>query len=162
MTAYKKFTKQIFKYCIIIAVIIELIGIIVLGFESKFLFGILAGTGTTILNFAILEASAIKLMQKHSQGPVVAGYFIRLPIYGVVFYFCLKAGIPCAAACALGFLTLPLSMLYVYGIRSRFPGAEKNPLNDWTQPKKWRDLSEFDDEDDDWGPLPKWTKKDKK
>jgi len=161
MTPFKKFTNQIFKYCIIIAIIMEAISLIVLGIDGGFALGLAVGTATAVMNFIILENSAVKLMKKNSSGPVVAGYFIRMPIYGAVFYLCLRVGIISAVSCALGFVTLPLAMIYLYGIRSRFPGAVKNPLNDWTEPKKWNDLSEFDDEDDDWGPLPSWTKKKK-
>lgn len=159
MTQFKKFTIQIFRYCLVIAAIMEAVSLIPLGFDFKFALGLLAGTATAAVNFIILESSAAKLMQKNSRGPVVAGYFIRMPIYGAVFYLCLRAGIVSAISCALGFVTLPLAMVYLYGIRSRFRGAEKNPLNDWTEPKQWKDLSEFDDEDDDWGPLPSWPNK---
>lgn len=162
MTSFMKFRNQIFKYSILIAVVMELISLVVLGVSSKFLLGLVSGTAVTIVNFTILERSAAKLMQKKSKGPVVAGYFIRLPIYGIVFYICLRAGLRSAVGCALGFVTLPLALMYIYGIKSRFPGAEKNPLNDWTEPKEWNDPSEWDDEEDDWGPLPAWTAKKKK
>jgi hypothetical protein len=52
--------------------------------------------------------------------------------------------------------------MYIYGIKSRFKGAEKNPLNDWTEPKEWNDSSDWDEDDDKWGPLPKWTDNKKK
>lgn len=157
MSSFLKFRNQIFMHSIIIAVLMELVSLAVLGISSKFLLGLVAGTAVTIVNFTILERSAVKLMQKQSKGPVVAGYFLRLPIYGVVFYACLMAGLRSAVGCALGFITLPLALMYLYGIKSRFPGAEKNPLNDWTEPKEWNDASAWDDEEDDWGPLPKWT-----
>lgn len=162
MASFLKFRNQIFMHSIIIAVLMELISLAVLGISSKFLLGLVAGTAVTIVNFTILERSAVKLMQKQSKGPVVAGYFLRLPIYGAVFYACLMAGLRSAVGCALGFVTLPLALMYLYGIKSRFPGAEKNPLNDWTEPKEWNDPSAWDDDEDDWGPLPKWTDNKKK
>lgn len=162
MGSLSKFGKQIFKYSMIIAVIMELGSLIPLGPDARFLLGLVAGTAITMVNFVILEISAVQLMQKNSGAPVVTGYFIRMVTYGIVFYLCIKVSIICAIGCGVGFLTLPLSMMYLYGIKSRFPGAEKNPLNDWTEPKEWKDPSEWDDEEDDWGPLPKWTKNNKK
>jgi hypothetical protein len=158
MNSFAKFRNQTILHTIAIAVIIEVVSLVVLGFSSKFLLGLLAGTATTIVNFAILESSAIGLMHTNSKIPVVTGYFLRLPIYGVVFYLCLMEGMRSVVGCALGFVTLPLALMYIYGIRSRFPGAAKNPLNDWTEPKEWNDPASWDEEDqDDWGPLPKWT-----
>lgn len=158
MNSFTKFRHLTLKYTIVVALIVEVVSLVVLGFSVKFLIGLFAGTTTTIINFAILESSAIGLMQTNSKIPVVAGYFLRLPIYGVVFYLCLTAGMRSVVGCALGFVTLPLALMYIYGIKSRFPGAEKNPLNDWTEPKEWKDPTDWDDQDDqdDWGPLPKW------
>jgi hypothetical protein len=162
MGSLSKFGKQIFKYSMIIAVIMELGSLIPLGLDARFLLGLVAGLAITMVNFVILEISAVQLMQKNSGAPVVTGYFIRMVTYGIAFYFCIKVSIICGIGCGVGFLTLPLAMIYLYGIKSRFPGAEKNPLNDWTEPKEWKDSSEWDDEEDDWGPLPKWTKDNKK
>ena len=162
MESFTKFRRQIVKYIIIVAAIMELSSLIFHGVDSKFLLGLIAGTAVTVVNFTILELSAVKLMETRSSGPVVAGYFIRLPIYGVVFYFCIRAGISSAISCGLGFVTLPLALMYLYGIKSRFPGAEKNPLNDWTEPKEWNQWDEDDDEDDDWNTFPKWTENKKK
>ncbi len=161
MASFTKFRNQTLKYSIIIAILMELVSLGVLGFSTKFLLGLFAGTATSILNFVILEHSAIGLMQTNSKVPVVAGYFLRLPIYGLVFYACLMSGTRSVAGCALGFVTLPLALMYIYGIKSRFPGAEKNPLNDWTEPKEWKDSADWDDQDDEdeWEPLPKWIDK---
>ena len=157
-----KFRNQILKYCMIIAVITELVSLLIEGPDIKFFCGLAVGTAVTMFNFGILALSAVKLTEKHSKAPVVAGYFIRLPIYGAAFYFCLMAGKMSAIGCVLGFVTLHIAIMYIYGIKSRLPGADKNPLNDWKEPKQWNDLSQWDDEDDDWGPLPGWPKKNRK
>jgi hypothetical protein len=161
MTSFMKFRNQTLKYSIIVAIVMELVSLVVLGFSTKFLLGLFAGTATSIVNFTLLERSVVGLMQTNSKIPVVAGYFLRLPIYGAVFYACLMSGTSSVAGCALGFVTLPLALMYIYGIKSRFPGAEKNPLNDWTEPKEWKDPAEWDDEEDqdEWDPLPKWIDK---
>jgi len=149
MEDLRKFKIQIYRYCIIIAAVIQLISIIVLGLDRVFTNCLILGTIVTIINFNILVYSAARLMQTKSKGPVVGGYFVRLPIYGIVFHICLKMGLQGAIGCVLGFITLHISMIYIYGIKSRFPGAKKNPLNSWTEPKKWRSPSEWEDEDDD-------------
>ncbi len=161
MTSFMKFRNQAVKYSIIVAIVMELVSLVVLGFSMKFLLGLFAGTATSIVNFAILERSAVGLMQTNSKAPVVLGYFLRLPIYGAVFYACLMSGTNSVIGCALGFVTLPIALIYIYGIKSRFPGAEKNPLNDWTEPKEWKDPADWDEEneEDEWEPLPKWIDK---
>lgn len=145
-----KFKNQIYVHCGIIAVVSEIVPLFIIGFDVKFLTGIIAGTFITMINFNILMWSARKMLQNQSKGPVVGGYFIRMPIYGVSFFFCLKWSGYCAIGCVIGFITLAISILIIYGIESRLPGAKKNPLNSWTQPKEWRDPSEWEDEEDDY------------
>lgn len=154
--SFFKLRSQVLLHTLAAAALMGLVSLLVHGFDAKLLLGLVAGTATTVVNYGILERSVMNLMAKNSRGPVVAGYFLRLPIYGVVFYLCIRAGIPGAIGCALGFVSLHLALMYLYGIRTLFPGAPKNPLNDWTEPKQWADPSEWDDEDDGWGPLPKW------
>jgi hypothetical protein len=158
-TSFLKLKYQVLLHALAAAVLIELISLIFYGYDTRFLLGLLAGTGTTVLNYRSLERSVLAVMDKNSRVRAVTGYFLRLPVYGLVFYLCLRAGAPSAVGCVLGFLTLQFALLYLFGIRSLFPGAPKNPLNDWTEPRQWRDPSEWEDgedEDDDWGPLPKW------
>lgn len=159
IASFMKLKGRVLLHCMAAAVLIELISLAFHGFDSRFLLGLVAGTGTTVLNYGSLERSVLALMDKNSRVRAVTGYFLRLPVYGLVFYLCLRAGPSSAVGCVLGFLTLQLALFYLFGIRSFFPGAPKNPLNDWTEPKKWRDPSEWEegeDDEDDWGPLPKW------
>ena len=144
-----EFKNRIFVHCVILAAVAELVSLAVIGPDGRFAAGIAAGTFITVINFNILAFSAVRMLEKQSKGPVVGGYFVRMPIYGAVFYLCLKWGWNCAVGCIIGFITLHVSILIIYGIESRLPGARKNPLNSWTEPKKWRDPSEWDDEDDD-------------
>lgn len=145
-----KFRNRIFIHCVLTAAAAELISLPVIGADLKFLAGIAAGTFITMINFNILILSAKRMMTSRKKGPVVGGYFIRMPIYGIVFYLCLRISGRCAVACVIGFITLHLSLIIIYGIESRLPGAKKNPLNSWTEPKKWKDPSSWDDEDDDY------------
>ena len=82
--------------------------------------------------------------------PVVGGYFVRLVIYGIAFLVALKFGWYVAAGCAAGFITLHVAIMFTYLVVYGLFKKTKNPLNDWTEPKEWNDLSVYDDEDDDW------------
>lgn len=144
------FRRQIERRCLMAAGAGELISLPVAGFDVFFFIGILAGTAVTILCFRLLIRSAGQMMADHSKKPVVGGYFLRMAIYGVGFWLCLHGGARCAVGCAIGFLTLHIAMMIRYGIESRLPGAPVNPLNSWTGEKQWRDLSEWDDDDDGW------------
>jgi hypothetical protein len=149
----KSFCGRIFLHCAALAAIAELVSLPVIGRELPFLIGLIGGTLTTMLNFRILVWSAERMLDLHSRGPVIGGYFLRLPIYGVVFFFSLRLGAHCATACVIGFLTLHLSILIIYGLESHLPGARKNPLNSWTEPRQWRDPSEWEEDDDDYTDL---------
>ncbi|MGI6721407.1 MAG: hypothetical protein ACOX4I_02430 [Anaerovoracaceae bacterium] len=149
MKGLAEFRNRIFVHCIVIAIAAELISLAIIGADIGFLAGIAIGTFITMINFNIMVWSAKRMLERQSKGPVVGGYFIRMPIYGVIFYLCLMISGHCAIACVIGFLSLHVSIMLIYGIESRMPGAKKNPLNDWTEPKKWRDPSEWEDDDDD-------------
>jgi len=153
MEGLSKFKKEIFRTCIVIACLAEAVSLLLHGFDKTFLMGIVLGTAVTIMNFNILVLSAEKMAQTKKKGPVVGGYFLRLPIYGAVFYLCLRISTAAAIACAVGFVSLHMSIAWLYGIRTLLPGAKKNPLNDWDKPKKWRDPSEWEDEDDEYKDL---------
>lgn len=151
MEGLKAFKRRILIHCVAIGVICEIGFVIARGFHLWDLLGIAIGTVTTMINFVFLVWSGKALVATKRKAPVIWAYFIRLPIYGMVFYLCLRLGGKWGAlGCAVGFVTLALSIMVIYGIESHLPGAKKNPLNDWTEPKKWRDPSEWDDEDDDW------------
>ena len=148
MDDLKRFRDRIFIHCGIVAAAAELISVPFIGWALRFLLGMVVGTTVTIVNFIILIAFARRMLQLESKGQVVGGYFIRMLVYGVAFYLCLKIGKYCAIAAAIGFFTLHISSVIIYGIETNLPGAPKNPLNSWTEPKKWRDPSEWEDDDD--------------
>ncbi|NLD19569.1 MAG: hypothetical protein GX663_04890 [Clostridiales bacterium] len=141
----KNFRNQIIKYDVVIACIIIVMSLPFLKLEPFFWLGVILGTITALLSLRIMIASGKRVAENGSKGAAVAGYFLRLPIYGVVFYFCIKMNLMCGLACGLGFLTTPISIFYIYGIRSRFPGARKNPLNETDESREWNDL-----DDDGW------------
>ncbi len=153
MEGLNAFKKRILVHCPVIALAAGIVFTAVKGFHPWILLGLIIGTLTAMVNFAMLVKAGQALVALKSKGPVVGAYFIRLPIYGIIFFICVKlGGLYAAMGCGIGFLTIPLAIAIIYGIEIHLPGAKKNPLNDWTEPKEWNDPDEWDD-DDDWHSL---------
>lgn len=150
MSDLLNFKNRIFLHCLALAIVVELISLPIIGWQWNFLVGILAGTVTTVVNFILLVAFAERMLAILEKKVVVGGYFIRMLIYGVVFVLSLQLGMYAAVGTAIGFFTLHLSIMIIFGIESNLPGAKKNPLNSWTEPKEWNDLSDWGDDDDDY------------
>ena len=145
----KSFKKEILLSALGMAILGEIVSLFVYRPSLWFAAGLAAGTATTIGCFLILtRTGAITEITKKS-GVVVLGYFARMLLYGAVFFICIKIKVPCGFGCLVGFVSLHFGILVLYGIVYRFM-KKKNPLNDWTEPKDWKDLSIYDDEDDDW------------
>lgn len=150
MTNLLDFKNEIVKYTILMAVVAEVISLPLIGFDIRFLGGLVVGTAVTCFNFHLLVLSGQKVVEELRAMPVVGGYFIRLVIYGAVFLVAVKFGLEAASGCAAGFVTLHVAILFLYLVVYGMFKKKKNPLNDWTEPKQWNDLSVYDDEDDDW------------
>ena len=150
MTNLSEFKREIIKYTILTALVAEVISLLVTGIDSWFAGGLIVGTAVTIFNFHLLVLSGEKVMEVQKAMPVVGGYFVRLVIYGVVFFLATRFGFSAAVGCAVGYITLHVAIMFTYLIVYGLFKKKKNPLNDWTEPKKWNDLSIYDDEDDDW------------
>lgn len=151
MTNLKEFKKEIVKYALFVALLAEIISIPFVGVKLAFTGGLIVGTAVTVLNFNLLVFSGEKVVSKGRAMPMVGGYFARLVIYGASFVLCVKLGEMFAAiGCVAGFVTIHVSILFTYLVVYGLIKKKKNPLNDWTEPKEWNDLSVYDDEDDDW------------
>jgi len=145
----KSFKKEILLSALCVAALAEIVSLIVYGPSLWFSAGLGVGTLTTMTCFLILtRTGAITEITKKS-GIVVLGYFARMLLYGAVFFICIKFRVICGFGCLAGFVSLHFGILLLYGVVYRFR-KKKNPLNDWTEPKEWNDLSVYDDEDDDW------------
>ena len=145
----KSFKKEILLSALGMAILGEIVSLFVYRPSLWFAAGVAAGTATTIICFLILtRTGAITEITKKS-GVVVLGYFARMLLYGAVFFICIKIKVPCGFGCLVGFISLHFGILVLYGVVYKILG-KKNPLNDWTEPKEWNDLSIYDDEDDDW------------
>ena len=82
---------------------------------------------------------------------MVVGYFARMLLYGAVFFICIKMESAVRIRLPGGIrITLHFGIVILYSVVYRFILKKKNPLNDWTEPKEWNDLSEDDEEDDYW------------
>ncbi|MDO4196708.1 MAG: hypothetical protein Q4D33_11240, partial [Prevotellaceae bacterium] len=126
------------------------VSIPVIGVSIPFIGGLVVGTAVTAFNFNLLVLSGEKVVSEQRTMPIVGGYFVRLVIYGIVFFIATRFGFRAAVGCAIGFVTLHVAIMFTYLIVYGLFKKKKNPLNDWTEPKKWNDLSVYDDEDDDW------------
>ena len=144
----KSFRKEILLSALCMAGFSELVSLVAYKPSIWFALGLAAGTATGMAGFLILtRTNALEDISKRS-GLVVLSYFARMLIYGAVFFLCIRMKLACGFGSLVGFVALPFGILVLYGIVYRF--KKKNPLNDWTEPKEWNDLSVYDDEDDDW------------
>jgi hypothetical protein len=110
--------KITYIYAISAAMLIHLLSLPFLGLDIRFSYGLAFGTVVAIINHRILEkAGEWALIGGRGAGLIVAGYMIRLAIYGGAFLYALKLGTASGIACLLGFTTLKLGLIYVYGIR---------------------------------------------
>ena len=144
------FKKEILLTALGMAVLAELVSLIIIGPSLWFGVGVAAGTATSMGCFLILTRTGSLTEITNRSGLVVLGYFARMLIYGAVFFFCIRWRVACGFGALAGFITLHFGILVLYGIIYRFFLKTKNPLNDWTEPKEWNDLSVYDDEEDDW------------
>lgn len=160
MTNLTKFRNEIILYACLMAALAEIISLFVIGPDLAFTAGLLIGTAISIIGFMILVRSGRHLLEKEKKAPVILGYVIRLVLYAVSFFVCVRFSLRSGAGCGCGFITVHFGIIFLYGIVYNFFKKKENPLNDWTVPKKWNDLSAYDDEDDQWGVAPgEWSSK---
>ena len=148
MTSLKEFRNEIIIYGIVMAAVAEVVSLFIIGPSALFAIGLAAGTAVSVIGFIILVRTGETLMEESRKAPILLGYIVRLVLYGAVFFICIKASLPCGFGCGIGFVTIHFGIMFLYGIVYKFIKKKKNPLNDWTEPKEWNDLSVYDDEDD--------------
>ncbi|MGN0702748.1 MAG: hypothetical protein ACI4KL_06215 [Lentihominibacter sp.] len=148
VTNLKAFRNELIFWALIMAVVAELASLIAIGWDVTFLLGLAAGTAVSVTGVFILVGTGSALMLTGRKSPIILGYLARLIMYGTIFFICIRIAVPCGFGCIAGFVTLHFGIMFLYGIVYRFFRKKKNPLNDWTEPKQWKDLSEYDEEDD--------------
>ena len=148
MTSLKEFRNEIIIYGLVMAAVAEVVSLFIIGPSVLVAVGLAAGTAVSVIGFIILVRTGETLMEESRKAPILLGYIVRLVLYGAVFFICIKASLPCGFRCGIGFVTIHFGIMFLYGIVYKFIRKKKNPLNDWTEPKEWNDLSVYDDEDD--------------
>lgn len=148
VTNLNSFRNEIILYGIIMAAVGEIVSLFVIGPNIMFPIGLAVGTAVSIIGFVILVYTGKALMVNERKSPILLGYILRLGLYAVSFFFCIRMDLRCGFGCGLGFVTIHFGIMFLYGIVYKFIKKKKNPLNDWTTPKQWNDLSQYDDEDD--------------
>lgn len=110
--------KITYIYAISAAMLMQLLSLPFLGPDIRFSYGLAFGTVVAIINHRILEkAGEWALIRGRGAGLIVVGYMVRLAIYGGAFLYALQLGTASGIACLLGFMTLKLGFICVYGIR---------------------------------------------
>ena len=148
VTNLNSFRNEIIVYGIVMAALAEAVSLFLIGPDVMFSLGLAAGTAVSIIGFVILVYSGRALMENRRKSPILLGYIVRIALYAVSFFFCIRADLHCGFGCGLGFVTIHFGILFLYGIVYKIIKKKKNPLNDWTTPKEWNDLSQYDEEDD--------------
>ncbi|MDR0886431.1 MAG: hypothetical protein LBN22_08785 [Clostridiales Family XIII bacterium] len=90
----------------------------------KCLIGFALGTATSFLNFKINELLILKAFAQNTKNKaqmlVPLSYFIRLGIYGVVFYLCAKQSVLAGILCVCGFLVKNILLVIQHAIQPKF------------------------------------------
>lgn len=147
----KEFRNEIIIWALLMNVPAEIVSLFVIGPEIMFPLGLAIGTAVSIVGFIMLVKTGEAQVVTKVSLFIVVGYFFGLILYGISFYICIRLSYICAFGCVYGFATIHLGIMFLYGIVYKFFKKKKNPLNDWTEPKEWNDLSIYDEEeDDDW------------
>ncbi|MCQ4638051.1 ATP synthase subunit I [Anaerovorax odorimutans] len=125
MDDIRNLKKQIFLYGSLVAVVCELISFFILGWDTGFLVGLIAGLAVAIINFSILAFTLDRMLKSGNKGTSSIGFFVRMILYCVTFYFCITKSYAAGAACLIGFLTLKVPMYYFYAIKPKFNTERK-------------------------------------
>ncbi len=146
----KEFRNEIIIWALVMAVLAEVISLFVIGPGIMFPLGLVIGTAVAIFGFILLVKSGEALVVTRTGTVVILGYFFALILHGISFFICIRLSLACAVGCGSGFLTIHFGIMFLYGIVYKFFKKKDNPLNDWTEPKEWNDLSVYDEEEDNW------------
>ena len=122
----KKFKLDTLKYTLIITALFEAGSIPVLKFSPEYLCGLMAGAAVSVAGFYILLFISERVLSSGQRWLSSLGYLVRLPIYGAVFFICLKiGGLIAGVACLIGFLTGMIALIVVQATRAKAPGDKK-------------------------------------
>ena len=150
MDGLTSFKNEIFKGGILVAAVFELASLPFLGLDAQFFYGLLLGTAIAIVNFNLMAFTFRQTLERRKSVIAFIGFFVRLAIYGFVFYMSIRIGLISALGTALGFLTLKFALFYLHGFKPKFStGRIVREESKELQPKKhWYDYKEDDNLDD--------------
>ncbi len=112
---------SIFKYSVIAAALIQAAAVLLFGWDLPFAYGLILGTCVSMVNHSLMAFTS-NLCLSAKGGPLlgIAGYIVRLAIYGGVFYISYMTGPSSGMGTVLGFLTIKLAIYYLYGFKPGF------------------------------------------
>jgi nitrate reductase NapE component len=125
MNDLTRFKNKIFLYAVIVMVIFEIVSIPFLGLDIKFGYGLLLGTCISIANFNILAFTLNRVLSGGNKAMVFFSYMLRLAIYGVALINAFNVNNLAALGCALGFITVKVSIYYLHGFKAKFSTDRK-------------------------------------
>ena len=120
MDDLKRFKRQILIHTLAAAALFELLSLPFLRLNIQYSIGLLAGTCVSVISFNLLTFMSERALKSSQKWMASLGYLIRLPLYGVAFFFCMKYAKIAGLACLLGFLTGIIAVIYVHGIKAKF------------------------------------------
>ena len=122
----KKFQLETLKYTLITAALFEAGSIPLLKFSLEYMCGLAAGTCVSVLSFSILLYISKRVVATGQKWLASIGYLVRLPMYGIVFYLCMRfGGLICGVASLLGFFTGVAALIYSNGLKPKFSKRQK-------------------------------------
>ena len=125
MNDFRKFQKRIFLYSLAVAGICEGISLLFLGFDLRFLLGLLLGTAYAMGDFNILAYTTNLLLSRRKVWIASASFLFRMCLYAVIFVIVLKSSLVAALGCGIGFLTLRAAVFYLHGIKAKYSKDRK-------------------------------------
>ena len=123
-----KFRLHIYIYALVTALLFGIGGLPFVGADIRYFYGLLFGFCVSIISFSILYFMSAIVLKTGKKYIATTGYLIRLPMYGFAFIMCMRVGAVAGIACVLGFMAVPVSMIYVYGIKAKLFGKAKSSL----------------------------------
>lgn len=137
-----KLKSHILIYSLVIALICEVVSLPILGWDIKFLYGLVLGTAVSIAGFSILVFTSKLTIERGKKSYSFISYMLRLILYGVAFVAAVKVSFPAGIACLIGIFTTKIALLILLGIKPKFDKNRKVQPAAKTTPKPAKDENE--------------------
>ena len=100
----KKLTKEIIQYSLIGAAVCELVSLALIGPSAFFLYGLVLGLAVAIIGVHLLAATVVSATSERGKKIVSLGYIVRIILYALALYLCVRTGIYALFGCMAGLL----------------------------------------------------------